>query len=145
MSPKVNRKSEESDFKYKKLTGEIIGVAMKVHSALGNGFREKVYQKAIMHELTIQRLKYQSELTMPLFYKNARVGVRRLDLLVEEKVLVELKAVSEISSQHISQVLNYLKAYKLEVALLLNFGESSLTFKRIVSTKNQASLNRLIQ
>lgn len=123
-------------FKYKKLTGKIIGGAMDVHSELGNGFREIVYHRSMIHELTIQGLNFESEISMPLFYRNAKVGSRRVDLLVEEKILVELKAVGEINNQHISQVLNYLKAYKLEVALLLNFGENSLTFKRIAQLKN---------
>ncbi|MDR9419393.1 GxxExxY protein [Gracilimonas sp.] len=124
------------DFKYKQLTGKIIGGAMNVHSELGNGFREIVYHRSMIHELTIQGLNFESEISMPLFYRNAKVGSRRVDLLVEEKILVELKAVGEINNQHISQVLNYLKAYKLEVALLLNFGENSLTFKRIAQLKN---------
>ncbi|SMO84555.1 GxxExxY protein [Gracilimonas mengyeensis] len=128
--------TQPPDFKYKKLTGSIIGAAMNVHSELGNGFREIVYHRSMMHELILQRLSFQSEITMPLYYKNAKVGSRRVDLLVENKILVELKAVGEINAQHISQVLNYLKAYKLEVALLLNFGENSLTFKRIAQLKN---------
>ncbi|MBO6584953.1 MAG: GxxExxY protein [Gracilimonas sp.] len=124
------------NFKYKQLTGKIIGAAMQVHSELGNGFREIVYHRSMEHELSHQGLNYKSELTMPLYYRDAKVGARRVDLLVEEKILVELKAVGEINDQHISQVLNYLKAYKLEVALLLNFGENSLNFKRIAKLKN---------
>jgi GxxExxY protein len=124
------------DFKYKELTGKIIGAAMNVHSEIGNGFREIVYHRSMMHELTTQGLSFKSEISMPLYYKNAKVGSRRVDLLVEGKVLVELKAVGEINDQHISQVLNYLKAYKLEVALLLNFGENSLTFRRIAQLNN---------
>lgn len=124
------------DFKYKQLTGKIIRAAMNVHSELGNGFREVVYHRSMKHELAIQGLSFQSEITMPLYYRDVKVGARRVDLLVEGKILVELKAVGEINDQHISQVLNYLKAYKLEVALLLNFGENSLTFKRIAQLKN---------
>ena len=123
--------SKYSDFKYKKLTGDIIGAAMNVHSELGNGFREIVYHRSMKHELAVQELSFESEITMPLYYKDIKVGSRRVDLLVEEKILVELKAVGEINSQHISQVLNYLKADKMEVALLLNFVENSLTFKGI--------------
>ncbi|MEX0724518.1 MAG: GxxExxY protein [Gracilimonas sp.] len=129
-------KHNTPDFKYKKLTGDIIGAAMNVHSELGNGFREIVYHRSMKHELTTQSLSFQSEITMPLYYRDIKVGARRVDLLVEEKILVELKAVGEINDQHISQVLNYLKAYKLEVALLLNFGENSLTFKRIAQLNN---------
>ncbi|MGN8225340.1 GxxExxY protein [Gracilimonas sp. BCB1] len=128
--------SNTPDFKYKKLTGAIIGAAMNIHSELGNGFREVVYHRCMKHELAIQSLSFESEITMPLYYKDIKVGSRRVDLLVERKVLVELKAVGEINNQHISQVLNYLKAYKLEVALLLNFGENSLTFRRIAQLKN---------
>jgi|AntRauTorcE11897_2_1112592.scaffolds.fasta_scaffold00048_59 GxxExxY protein len=128
--------NKKSDFKYKELTGKIIGAAMNIHSDLGNGFREIIYHRAMNHELKFQGLSFQSELTMPLYYRDIKVGARRVDILVEEKVLVELKAVGEINDQHISQVLNYLKAYKLEIALLLNFGENSLTFKRIAQLKN---------
>lgn len=128
--------TQTPDFKYKKLTGKIIGSAMQVHSELGNGFPEIVYHRSMIHELTIQGLSFESEISMPLFYRNAKVGSRRVDILVEGKILVELKAVGEINDQHISQVLNYLKAYKLEVALLLNFGENSLTFKRIAKLEN---------
>lgn len=128
--------SKTPNFKHKQLTGKIIGAAMNVHSELGNGFREIVYHRAMMHELTIQGLSFESEISMPLYYKNAKVGSRRIDLLVERKILVELKAVGELNDQHISQVLNYLKAYKLEVALLLNFGENSLTFRRIAKLNN---------
>jgi len=128
--------TQTPDFKYKNLTGKIIGAAMNVHSALGNGLPEIVYHQSMIHELTFQGLSFESEISMPLFYRNAKVGSRRVDLLVEGKILVELKAVGEINDQHISQVLNYLKAYKLEVALLLNFGENSLTFKRIAKLEN---------
>ncbi|MFP8489758.1 GxxExxY protein [Gracilimonas sp. Q87] len=85
------------DFKYKKLTGKIIGSAMQVHSELGNGFSEIVYHR---HELTNQGLSFESEISMPLFYRSAKVGSRRVDLLVEGKILVELKAVGEINDQH---------------------------------------------
>ena len=128
--------TKTTDFKYKQVTRKVIGAAMQVHSALGNGFREIVYHRSMEYELSHQGLNYQSELIMPLYYRDAKVGARRVDLLVEGKVLVELKAVGEINDQHISQVLNYLKAYKLEVALLLNFGENSLNFKRIAKLKN---------
>ncbi|MEX2604735.1 MAG: GxxExxY protein [Gracilimonas sp.] len=131
----MNQKKTPS-FKYKKLTGNIIAAAMNVHSELGNGFREIVYHRSMIHELTRKGLNFESELTMPLYYRDAKVGARRVNLLVEGKILVELKAVGELNDQHISQVLNYLKAYKLEVALLLNFGENSLTFRRIAQLKN---------
>ncbi|MFP4165454.1 MAG: GxxExxY protein, partial [Chitinispirillaceae bacterium] len=117
-------------FKYKDLTQRIIGCAMRVHGEMGNGFQEVIYQRCLAIELKDDCLEFRREQEMPLFYHNREVGSRRVDFLVEGKVLVELKAVSELNSIHMAQVLNYLKAYKMEVALLLNFGTPSLEFKR---------------
>ncbi len=108
---------------------------MRVHSELGNGFQEVIYQRSLAIEFQEENIRYVRELTMPLFYKNKEVGLRRVDFLVEDKVLVELKAVSEIGNTHYNQVLNYLTAYKLEVGLLINFGESSLNFKRFINSR----------
>ena len=82
-----------------------------------------------------QNISYEREYSTPLFYKGKPVGKRRVDFLVEEKVLVELKAVSEINETHFNQILNYLKAYNLEIGLLINFGENSLKFKRFINSK----------
>jgi len=123
------------NYKYSELTGIVIGAAMHVHSELGNGFPEIIYHRSFAIELQERDLSYVSEIAMPLYYKGKKVGKRRLDFLVEEKVLVELKAVSEINETHYSQVLNYLKAYNLEMGLLVNFGESSLKFKRFINSK----------
>ncbi len=121
------------EFKHKQLTGDIIGAAMRVHSQLGIGFPEVVYQRCLAIELRAAGLNFERELELPLFYRGEKVGSRRVDFLVEGVVLVELKALSEITPQHHAQVLNYLHAYQLEVALLLNFGEPRLTYKRFVS------------
>ncbi|MBD2716654.1 GxxExxY protein [Microvirga sp. STR05] len=122
------------DYKYKELTGGIIGAAMRVHTQLGVGFPEVVYQRCLAIELRESGLAFEREVQLPLFYRGEQVGSRRVDFLVEKTVLVELKAVSEITSLHHAQILNYLHAYKLEVALLLNFGEHRLAFKRFINS-----------
>ena len=122
------------EYKHKQLTGATIGAAMRVHTQLGIGFPGVVYQRCLAIELRTSGLAFERELEMPLFYRGENVGSRRVDFLVEGTVLVELKAVSEITLLHHAQVLNYLHAYRLEVALLLNFGEPRLTYNRFVNT-----------
>lgn len=113
------------------LTYKIIGCAMKVHSVLGNGFQEVIYQRALSIEMEKQGLKFARELTMALFYDNISIGSRRVDFLVEEKIMVELKAVIKLENVHLAQGLNYLVAYKVDKGLLLNFGAQSLEVKRL--------------
>lgn len=123
-----------SEFKYKDITEKIIGACFEVHKFLGNGFQEVIYQRALSWELTQAGLSFVREIEQDIYYKELTepIGTRRADFVVEEKVLVELKAVKELEDVHLAQVLNYLKAYRLEVALLVNFGSKSLTFKRLV-------------
>ena len=113
------------------LTYKIIGCAMKVHSGLGNGFQEVIYQRALAIEMQKQGLRFARELTMALFYDNISIGSRRVDFLVEEKIMVELKAVIKLEDVHLAQGLNYLVAYKVDKGLLLNFGAQSLEVKRL--------------
>ena len=122
------------EYKHKELTGNIIGAAMRVHTQLGLGFPEVVYQRCLAIELRESGLTFERELELPLIYRGEHVGSRRVDFLVENTVLVKLKALSEITTLHHAQVLNYLYAYQLETALLLNFGEHRLTHKRFVNT-----------
>ncbi len=119
---------------HKEITEKIIGSAFQVHSFLGNGFQEVIYQRALAIEFSRHDLNYARELEMDIYYKGVSepIGKRRVDFLVEDKVLVELKAVKALDDIHLNQVLNYLKAYKLKVALLINFGEKSMVFKRLV-------------
>lgn len=135
MKEETKAENIKNDYKYKKITHQIIGAGMRVHSELGNGFREILYHRALQIEFTKNGLHFDYERSLPVFYKDIKVGSRRVDFLVEDKILVEIKAFSEINNQHISQVLNYLKAFKLEVAILLNFGENSLNFRRISTLK----------
>ncbi len=122
------------EFKYKDITEKIIGAAFEVHKFLGNGFQEVIYQRALACEFQIAGLGYEREIEQDIFYKNLEhpIGTRRADFVVESKVLVELKAVIKLEDVHLAQTLNYLKAYKPEVALLINFGSKSMEFKRLV-------------
>lgn len=113
------------------LTHLVIGCAMEVHNILGNGFQEVVYQRALAIELLQHEVPFQRELEMPLFYKGHEVGTRRVDFLVDDRVMVELKAITRLEDVHLAQGLNYLEAYKLDVGLLLNFGAPKLEFKRL--------------
>jgi GxxExxY protein len=106
---------------------------MKVHTDLGGGFPEVIYQRSLAVELKEQNISFVREVSKPLFYKNVEVGKRRADFIIDNKVLVELKAVSELEGTHINQILNYLTAYKIEIGLLINFGGDSLTFKRFIN------------
>ncbi len=116
---------------YKALTHKIIGCAMEVHNQLGNGFQEKIYQRAFAHELQFQGLGYQREFEMPIFYKELEIGTRRVDFFVENKIMVELKAVIQLENVHLAQAINYLEAYHMDIGLLINFGNTSLQFKRV--------------
>ena len=119
---------------YEELTGRIIGAAMKVHSALGNGFQEVIYQRALAIEMTKQGLAFQREMEMPIYYDGQEIGTRRVDFFVEDKIMVELKAVTKLEDVHLAQAINYLEAYNMEVGLLLNFGAKSLEFHRLVNS-----------
>ena len=120
--------------KYSDITEKIIGASFEVHSFLGNGFQEVIYQRALAYEMMKGGLDFQREIEQPIYYKDLPnpIGTRRADFVVEGKILVELKAIIQLEDVHLAQALNYLKAYKLEVGLLINFGSKSLTFKRIV-------------
>ena len=121
------------------MTGKIIGCAMKVHSALGNGFQEVIYQRALALELPKARLSFSRELAMSIYYDGVEIGFRKVDFLVENKIMVELKAINQLEDVHLAQALNYLEAYKLQTALLINFGSKSLQVKRIT---NERKLSR---
>jgi GxxExxY protein len=122
-------------YKYTELTGKIIGCAMKVHNTLGNGFQEVIYQRCLALEMEKQDLQFQREMEMPIYYEGVEVGQRRVDFLVEGKIMVELKAITEMEKVHIAQALNYLEAFQLEIGLLINFGGTRLTFKRLIKER----------
>ena len=121
--------------KYQDLTGKIIGCAMDVHRALGNGFQEVIYQRALLYEMNLQELNFSREYEIEIFYKDKKVGTRRVDFFVENKIMVEIKALIKLEDAHLAQAMNYVEAYNLEIGLLLNFGARSLEFKRVHSNK----------
>jgi GxxExxY protein len=114
-----------------KLTHKIIGCAMKVHSTLGNGFQEVIYQRALAIELAYENISFKREMEMPIFYREEQIGTRRVDFFVEEMVMVELKAIEKLEGVHKAQAINYCEAYNIADGLLINFGNTSLDFKRV--------------
>jgi GxxExxY protein len=124
-----------NEYKYSDLTSKVIGCAMRVHSTLGNGFQEVIYQRALAIEFQIAEIVFSREFEMPIFYLKQQIGTRRVDFLVEEVLSVEIKACTKIEDVHFAQAINYLEAYNLEVGLLINFGERSLNFKRLQNKK----------
>ncbi len=106
---------------------------MKVHSTLGNGFQEVIYQRCLALEMEKQGLSFSREMQMLIYYEGVEVGMRKVDFLVADTIMVELKATSKLEDNHLAQALNYLEAYKLEIGLLINFGSKSLEFKRLTN------------
>ena len=125
----------DTNYKYSELTARVIGCAMRVHSTLGNGFQEVIYQRALAIELSIANIKFAREFEMQIYYRNQHIGTRRVDFLIEGILSVELKAVIKVEDAHFAQAINYLEAYNLEVGMLINFGEPSLNFKRLKNKK----------
>lgn len=127
------------ELKFKNITEKIIGSSFEVHKFLGNGFQEVIYQRALAWEMKKAGLEFGREIEQEIFYKDLPepIGTRRADFVVEGKVLVELKALVKLEDVHLAQALNYIKAYRLDVGLLINFGAKSLEFKRLVLSQNQ--------
>ena len=121
-------------YKHSDITEKIIGCAMMVHKTLGNGFQEVIYQRCLGIEFDHIGLAAEREAEIPIYYRGKEVGTRRVDFLVEDVVMVELKAISELNDSHKAQMINYLEAFKLEVGLLINFGEDDLKWKRFIKT-----------
>jgi GxxExxY protein len=119
-------------------TFAIIGAAMEVHRELGPGFLEVVYQEALAHELSLRQIPFQREVDLPIHYKDHRLNtVYRADFVCHGTIVVELKALTRLSGLEEAQIINYLKAADLEIGLLLNFGTSSLAYKRFIYSKSK--------
>jgi GxxExxY protein len=125
----------DEKYKYSAITGKIIGCALEVHKLLGNGFQEVIYQRALGKEMFLQGISFAREFEMPIFYKEEQIGTRRVDFLIEDVVSVEIKAITKLEDVHLTQAINYLEAYNLEIGLLINFGAKSLEFKRLINSK----------
>ena len=128
---------KEENYKHSDITFKVIGAGMTVHSTLGSGFQEVIYQRALAIEMVKQGLSFQREMEMEIFYDGQSIGTRRVDFLVEDMVMVEIKAVSNLQDVHLAQAINYLEAYGLETGLLINFGGKRLEYRRVVKSLNR--------
>jgi GxxExxY protein len=128
----MNQESRKvgKDLRNRKLTDGIISAAIRVHRELGPGFLESVYEEALAVEFALSGIQFIRQKPIPLFYKDHQIGEHRLDFLVEEKIVVELKAISALEDIHFAVGRSYLKATSLEDGLLLNFATIPLTIKR---------------
>jgi GxxExxY protein len=118
---------------YKELTFAVIGAAMEVHKILGPGFLEAVYQAAPERELTLRGILFEPKVRLPVTYKEIVVGIYEADLVIDNKFIVEIKAVSKLNASHQAQAMHYLASTGLRLALLLNFGGGSLEHRRIIN------------
>ena len=129
--------------KYEDLTHKIIGCAMKVHSTLGNGFQEVIYQRALAIEMQKNTLEFQREMEMSIFYDGIHIGTRRVDFFVENIIMLELKAVIKLEDVHLAQAMNYCQAYNLPIGLLINFGAKSMEFKRVYNVNHSENKDNI--
>jgi len=117
------------------ITYRVIGCAMKVHNTIGNGFPEVIYQRCLAIELEKEGLIFSREVNHDIFYGGIKVGTRRADFIIDDSIVVELKALINIEDAHIVQAKNYLVAYDMKEGLLINFGNTSLQYKKIYNPK----------
>ena len=146
--PVLNRKdipqlNLDKDFKYKEITEMILNAAFEVHNTLGCGFLEKVYENALVYELRLRGYKVEAQKGIQVNYKGQIVGGYISDLIIEDKIVIELKTVEEVSKVHKAQLLNYLKATGYEVGLVLNFAKPRLEYKRLIMTKDKIEADKL--
>lgn len=120
------------------LTYKVIGCTMKVHNVLGNGFQEVIYQRCLAIELEKASVAFMREVEQTIYYEGIDVGTRRADFVVEEKVMVELKALINLEDVHLAQAKNYIVAYDFPIGLLINFGAVSLQYKKVFNPKYNA-------
>jgi len=124
---------------HKALSFAIIGAAMEVHRILGPGFLEAVYQAALEKEMSLRSIPFQHQVDLPVSYKGDVVGVYRADLVVDGKIIVEIKGITRLNASHQAQALHYLASTGLELAILINFGAGSLEHHRVVKSNNKNS------
>ncbi len=129
----MTQKSNKNRHEFEDLSTQIIGAAIAVHRELGPGFLESIYEEALKIELSEIGLKFDSQKEIEIHYLGKKVGIHKLDLLVQDEIIVELKAVKELADIHFAQLRSYLKATDLRTGLLLNFSTPTLEIKRIVN------------
>jgi len=126
---------------YKDESYKIVGAAMTVYNEIGSGFLEAVYQEALEKEFCLQNIPYQREVMLPIYYKGEELSKKYIaDFVCYNRIIVELKAISSLTSEHKAQVINYLKAAKFELGILVNFGESKLKYERLIRINSYNSM-----
>jgi len=123
------------------LTYSIIGCAMRIHTSMGNGFQEVIYQRCLEMEFELAKITFEREKEMPIYYLGKSVSTRRVDFLVSNIIVVELKAVEQLLAVHYAQAINYCEAYHIRHGLLINFGSIKLEFKRVYNKKLLPSIS----
>ena len=124
---------------FKALSFAIIGAAMEVHQILGPGFLESVYQAALEKELKLRGIPFQHQVELPVSYKGNLIGVYKADLVVDGKIIAEIKGISRLNASHEAQAIHYLAVTGLQLAILINFGAGSLEYRRVVKSENKNS------
>ena len=124
---------------FKELSFSVIGAAMEVHNTLGPGFLESVYQLALEKELGLRGIPFEHEVELPVTYKGTLVGIYKADLIIDSKIILEIKGISRLNASHEAQALHYLAATGLQLAILINFGMSSLEYRRVIKSENKSS------
>ncbi len=124
---------------FKTLSFAVVGAAMEAHRILGPGFLESVYQAALEKELTLRGIPFQRQIELSVMYKGDLVGVYKADLIIDGKIVIEIKGISKLNASHRAQALHYLAATGLELAILINFGAGSLEYQRVVKSENKSS------
>ena len=117
---------------YKELSYQIIGIAMEIHKELGYGFLEKVYENAFTVLLNSQNIKFEQQKSIEIYFRKAMIGHYIADLVIDNKIILELKAVTQIVDVHKAQLANYLKATGIRLGIIINFGKEALEFERVV-------------
>ena len=125
----------KNNMEYEDITHKIIGSAMEVHNRLGSGFQEVIYQRALSIELRLNNIEHIREQEMDIYYRDEKIGTRRVDFMINDNISVEIKAVKELEDVHLAQALNYLETYNIKVGLLINFGANKLQFRRLHNKK----------
>jgi len=130
----LNADYYKSEYPNSDITGQIIACAMEIHSFLGPGLLEKIYEEALAHELSLRNIRFERQKAITLIYKGKEIGDHRIDFVVEDQVILELKAVDKIVPVHEAQLLTYLKILDKRVGLLINFNVEKIAYgiKRMV-------------
>lgn len=133
MSRNIQASRKHGEFLYGDLTDKIIELAIKVHKRLGPGFVERIYEKALSYELNKANINHEAQKLIKIKYDDLLLGDQRVDIMVEDKIIVESKAVSELNDIHQAQMISYLKAADKKVGLILNFAKPKLEIKRVMN------------